>query len=687
MRLLVFRYAAALAAVAAPSLARADEGMWPFDMVPRARIAEAHHVALSGEWLDHVRLASVRFNVGGSGSFVSPRGLVLTNHHVAGDCIAKLSGPSHDYLTTGYVAGKDGPEVACPDLEIDELVSTEDVTPRVQSAREAGMSDAEGNRALKGAMSVIEKECHEATKLRCDVVTLYAGAMYHLYRYRRYTDVRLVFAPEAEIAFFGGDPDNFTFPRFDLDMALFRVYEGGRPLAPRDWLRWSPAGPKDGDVVFVSGHPARTSRLATVAELQTLRDVVYPHTLARLRGWREGLLAWASGGAEEKRQVRQAMFGVENSLKGVGGFEAGLRDPTLMSKKADLERRLRAAVDADAGRKVRFGGAWDDTARVETVYAEMASRYEALESGLGGALLRFARALVRLPVERSLPNDKRLPEYRDTVLDELSMHVLSPAPLYPGVEETYVARWLRDVADALGARDPVVLQLLAGRSLSQAAREIVAQSRLYDSYARRALWDGGGDAVASSTDPLIAAMRLIDPQARAVRKRYDDEVEAPMRVLGQRVAEAAFAVEGTSRAPDATFTLRLSVGVVRGYVAHGRPLPYATDFAGMFRHASGVDPFKLPARWVAARDALSGATPYNFVSTNDIIGGNSGSPVVNAAGELVGLIFDGNLTSLPNRFVYDEATARAVSVDSAAMLEALRVVYRAESVADELSPR
>src|ERR1700690_505144 len=491
------------AALLAVPIARADEGMWPFDTVPRQRIEQAHHVALTDAWLDHVRLASVRFNVGGSGSFVSPRGLVLTNHHVAGDCIAKLASPSRDYLATGYLAGKDGPEAACPDLEVDELVSTEDVSQRVHDARIAGMSDAEGNRAMKGAMSVIEKECHEATKLRCDVVTLYAGAMYHLYRYRRYTDVRLVFAPEGDIAFFGGDQDNFTFPRFDLDLAIFRVYDQGQPLAPKDWLRWNARGPKDGDVVFISGHPGRTSRNATVAELDVLRDVVYPHTIARMGIWREGLLRWAATGEEAKRQAREAMFGVENSLKALGGFERGLRDVALMRTKSDMERRLRAAVEADPTLKSKFSGAWDDIARVEKVYAEMIPRYEALEAGLGGPLLRFARALVRLPSERSLPNDQRLPEYRETALEELSLHVLSPAPLYPGVEGAYVAQWLQALKDALGAREPLVENVLAGRSPQQAAREIVANSKLYDLYARRALWEGGQAAVDASTDPLI----------------------------------------------------------------------------------------------------------------------------------------------------------------------------------------
>ncbi len=676
----------ALAVLAAPS-ARADEGMWPFDMVPRQRIEQAHHVTLTDAWLDHVRLASVRFNVGGSGSFVSPRGLVLTNHHVAGDCIAKLASPSQDYLATGYLAGKDGPEVACPDLEVDELVSTEDVTPRVHGANKPGMSDAEANRSMKGAMSAIEKECHEATKLRCDVVTLYAGAMYHLYRYRRYTDVRLVFAPEADIAFFGGDPDNFTFPRYDLDLAVFRVYDQGQPLQPKDWLHWNARGPKEGDVVFTSGHPGKTGRNATVAELDVLREVVYPRTIARMGAWRAGLLRWAATGQEGKRQVRQAVFAVENSLKALGGFERGLRDPVLMRKKSEMEHRLRAAVEGDAALKAKFGGAWEDLERVEKVYAGMFPRYEVLEAGLGGSLLRDARALVRLPTERALPNDQRLPEFRDTALEELSLHVLSPAALYPGVEEAYVAQWLQALSDVAGPRDAAVDKVLAGRPPQQAAREIIANTKLYDLYARRALWEGGQAAVDASLDPLILAMRAVEPDARATRKRYDDEVEAPTRALGRRVAEATFAVDGTRVAPDATFTLRLSLGVVKGYAEQGKPVPYATDFGGMYGHATGTDPYKLPARWIAARGALSRTTPLNFVSTNDIIGGNSGSPVVDSAGDLVGLIFDGNLSSMPNRFVYDETTARAISVDTAAMLEALSRVYGASSLVQELTSR
>lgn len=668
--------------------ASADEGMWPFDMVPVQQMAQQHRVALTQDWLDHVRLASVRFNSGGSGSFVSEHGLVLTNHHVAADCIAKLASPGHDYLAVGYLAGKDGPEVRCPDLEVDELVAISDVTAQVRAAAPQGASDAESNRALKARMASIEKECHDSTGHRCDVVTLYGGAMYRLYRYRRFTDVRLVFAPEADIAFFGGDPDNFNYPRYDVDFALFRIYEQGQALSPADFLRWSAAGPAEGDTVFTSGHPGRTSRDDTIAELEVLRDVVFPRQLEVRRALRASLNSWSASGLEAKRQARESIFGVENSLKAISGMESGLRDPALMKTKEAQEKRLRSAVDADPEQRGKFGGLWQAIGAVQKGYAAIYPRYQTLE-GVTGTLLRIARHLVRLPAQRALSNADRFPEYRETNLDELKSHVLSPAAIYPGVEAAFIEEWLVLLRKTLGETDPVVRQILAGDSPQRAAAAIVAQSKLFDLYARRALWDGGQAAVDASTDPLVVAMRALEPQAIAVRKQYDDSVEAPMRSLRTRVAEATFAVEGTRVAPDATFTLRLSVGVVKGYEAAGRHVPWSTDFAGMYEHATGTDPLKLPERWLDARARLQPKTPLNFVSTNDIVGGNSGSPVVSAAGELVGLIFDGNLPSLPNQFVYQETTARAISVDAAAILEALRTVYGADALAQELvrSPR
>jgi hypothetical protein len=690
------------AAVTASSPALADEGMWPFDLVPVARIAQDHHVALSPAWLDHVRLASVRFNSGGSGSFVSPHGLVLTNHHVAADCVSKVASSAHDYLTKGYLAGKNGDEIPCPDLELDQLQSIEDVTARVQAARQPGMTDADANKAMKAQMAALEKDCPNG--LRCDVVTLYAGAMYRLYRYRRFTDVRLVFAPEAAIAFFGGDPDNFNYPRYDLDLALFRVHvAAGKPLDSQAfYLPWSARGPKDGDVVFTSGHPGRTDRDDTVAQLETLRDVAYPRMLARLTAWREGLTLYAKSGAEADRQARESIFGVENALKAYRGFEGGLRDPALLQKKRDEEAALRKGVAANAELKAKYGTAWDEVARVQKAYIDLYPRLEAYEAAVRGSLLNDARDLVRLAAQSKLPNEQRLPEFRETQLDELKSHVLAPAAIYPGVEAVFVERFLALLQAAAGKSPDVrrpdrregtdantdVVQVLAGRTPERAAREIVAQSKLFDVYARRALWDGGQAAVDASTDPLVVAMRTLEPAAIAVRKQFDDGVEAPMRSLGRKVAEAKFAVVGTSVAPDATFTLRLAVGVVRGYEERGQHVPWATDFSGLYRHATGVDPLKLPERWVQARGsflATAGATPMNFVSTNDIVGGNSGSPVVGVSGELVGLIFDGNLPSLPNRFVYEDRTARAVSVDTAAILEALRSVYGAASLVQELA--
>lgn len=676
---------AAGVALLAPTEARADFGMWPFDMVPVQGIAKDHGVTLTPQWLDHVRLASVRFNNGGSGSFVSPKGLVLTNHHVAHDCIAKVASPGHDYVSLGYLAGKDGPEIKCPDLEIDELTAVEDVTSRVLAARQPGASDADANKAMKAQMAVIEKECHDQTGLRCDVVTLYAGAVYSLYKSKRFTDVRLVFAPEGDMAFFGGDPDNFTFPRFDLDMAIFRVYEGDRPLAPSDWLTWSPQGPKDGDVVFTSGNPGSTARDDTVSELEALRDVVYPRVLARYGAWHKALQEWSATGPEAKRQAREAMFDVENGLKAITGFEGGLRDAALFKTKQQDEKTLRAAVKASADLETQYGAAWDSIASVQKALVAMYPRYEALEGGLGGTLLKDARHLVRLPAQRALPNDQRLKEYRDTALDEMRMHVESPAAIYPGVEEAYVREWLSLLSASLGPKDPALAQVLAGRDVARAARDLVAQSRLFDTYARTQLWDGGQAAVDASTDPLVVAMRTLDPQALAARKQYEDTIEAPMRELGRRIAKATFAVKGTSVAPDATFTLRLSVGVAKGYDDHGKKIPWATDFAGMYKHATGKPPLQLPARWLDARSKLTPGTPLNFVSTNDITGGNSGSPVIGAAGDLVGLIFDGNIESLPDRFVYQDVTARAVSVDTAAMLEALRTVYGADALVSELT--
>ena len=672
--------------------ARADEGLWPFDMVPKAAIAKAHGVNLTDAWLDHLRLSTVRISAGGTGSFVSKTGLILTNHHVASDCIANIASSSHNYMAEGYYAARDGGEAKCPNLAVDVLVATQDVTHEVQSARTPTMSDADANVAMKAKMGELEKACTDknGASARCEVVTLYAGGKYALYTYRRYTDIRLVFAPEAGIAFFGGDPDNFTYPRFDLDMALFRAYVGGKPLAPEQYLSWSAHGPTDGEVTFVSGNPGSTRRLATVAQLAVLRDALYPAILDSLKRERDLLKALSAQGPEYEREARESVFDIENSIKALTGYLGGLRDPALMKIKKDDEASLQKTIDAKPELKAKYGTTLADVAKVQAEIPKLYPSYSALERIGGSSLLGVARHLVRMADELALPSNKRLREYRDANLEEIKLDTFSPAPVYGAVEVVAIRAWLERAAHDLRDKPDLVKKLLDGKTPEARAREIVTGSRLFDVYARKSVFSGGKAAIASSDDPAIALMRSIDEASRAARKKYEDAVEAPMRVLGEKVAQATFAARGTSTYPDATFTLRLSVGVAKGYVEHGKTIPYATDFAGMYAHATGKEPFALPKRWFEAggtrpKSGLDLKTKLNFVSTDDIIGGNSGSPVVNAKGELVGLIFDGNLSSLPNNFVYREVTERAVSVDTDAMLEALRKVYDAGALADELT--
>jgi hypothetical protein len=679
-----FRLALVLAPLLSAAGARADEGMWPFNLVPRPEVAKARGVQLTDAWLDKVRLASVRVGHA-SGSFVGPNGLVLTNHHVASDCIAKLSAAGKDFMANGYLAGKDGPEAKCPDLELDVTLAIEDVTDKVRAAKKPDMADADANAAMKAEMNRIEKDCGQRTGNKCEVVTLYAGGRYDLYTYKKYTDVRLVFAPEFAIAFFGGDPDNFVFPRFDLDMTVFRVYEQNRPIQPKEHLRWNASVPNDGDTVFVSGHPFATSRMNTVAQNEVARDVTYPYILDEYGRQRASLLAFGKEGKEAEREIGHDLFALENGIKALSGMWKGLKDPALMKKKADDEAALKKAVLADPKLKADYGDVFDKIAKVQKDYARMYKRYAALEGRPPRSrVLENARDLVRLATELTLPNEKRLREYGEANLDSLKLEVLSPAPRYGGVELALTKEWLERLARDLGPNDPTVQRALAGRTPDRAAREILAATQLTDVNARKKLLDGGKVAVDASQDPAIVLMSAVDAEARKVRKEYEDLVEAPMRLLGAKVAQATFAVRGASTPPDATGTLRLSIGVVKGYTEDGKAIASHTDFAGLYAHATGKEPLKLPARWIDAKGRLTPTTPFDFVSTDDIIGGNSGSPILNAAGEIVGLVFDSNLSALPNRFVYGETTQRCVSVSTAAMGEALRKVYGAEALSREL---
>lgn len=681
--------AAMLAAFTAALPAGADEGMWTFDGFPRERVKALYGFEPSEAFLKHLQLAAVRFNSGGSGSFVSADGLLLTNHHVAADCIAKLSRQSEDLVQTGFYAKARSEEIACPDLELNVLVSIEDVTEKVNARVGPQMVPAAAFKAQRAAMASLEKACAEETKLRCDVVTLYEGKVFDLYRYRRYTDVRLVFAPEFAIAFFGGDAENFTYPRYDLDLAFFRAYVDGKPAKPEAWLTFNPKGASGNELLFVAGNPGRTDRLLTVAQLELLRDVSYPYSLEAYAGLRERLLAFSGRGAEEARIAQKDLFSLENSLKARRGELAGLKDPKLMDSKRAEERSLRTRAARLPGAE-HIAPAWDRIAAAQKSFATFYRPYVLLERPLAlpGSLFAIARQLLRRAEELEKPNEDRLPEYRASALPSLDQRLFSKAPIYPALEVEKLAWGLAKLSSDQGRSDPLVEKILAGRSPAQAARAYVQGSKLAGVPVRRALAEGGLPAVRASDDPMLALARLVDPPARALRRRYEDEVESVERRNGALIAGALFELYGRSRYPDATFTLRLSFGVAKGYLAKdGAPVPWATDFGGLYAHATGAPPLALPKSFLDARAKVAPKVPLNFVSTNDITGGNSGSPVVDRAGYLVGLIFDGNLESLPSTFVYSEEAARAVSVHASGILDALQKVYGAQALLDELKPR
>ena len=660
--------------------AKADEGMWPFNRIPEQAMKKAVGFSPDRAWLEHVRLSSIRFNTGGSGSFVAASGLVLTNHHVGADCIQKLSGPGKDYYAQGFVARQPADEQKCPDLELNVLVSIEDVTAQVQGAAQESMTPAQANAALKAAMTRIEKDCAQQSGQRCDVVTLYAGGLYDLYKYKKYTDVRLVFAPEGQAAFFGGDPDNFTFPRYDYDAALFRAYEDGKPVQPKHFLEWNPQGGQDGEAVFTSGHPGGTSRLLTVAELEVMRDVIYPGRLAELGNLHETLEVYAKRSPEHARQVQSMRHGVDNGLKALGGYLKAVQDRDQLARRQKQEAVL---VEAPQAKR-----AVDDIAKSQAILRYSWARLRVLEQvTLHSKLLGIARGLLRLSHEKTLSDDQRLREFRGSNLASVELALYSPAPIYPELEEALLAAQLGHVQRLLGKDDALWQQVLAGKTPAERARELVAGCKLADVAERKRL-SADPAALQASQDPLLALARLLDPEARKVRKQFEDAVEGPVKLSHAALAKAAFAKHGQTQAPDATFTLRLSAGKVAGYQEDGGTAvaPFTT-LGGLYARSDKAGdqfPWSLPPKWKAARSKVDPAVPFNVASTNDIIGGNSGSPVVDRRGKLVGLIFDGNLQSLAGQFWFDARQNRAVWVHARGLLEAMRKVYDAGFLADEL---
>ncbi len=678
----------ALAAVALAVPALADEGMWLPNRLPNAYLKKTYGFEADSQWLEHVQKTAVRFSTGGSGSIVSPEGLVMTNHHVASDMLAKLSTPERDLLDVGFHATEPAEELQCPDLELMVLWEIEDVTDRVKGAATADMNAAQANTARRQMMSTIEKESKDSTNLHSEVVTLYQGGRYHLYRYQRYTDVRLVFAPEQEAAFFGGDTDNFEYPRYCLDVAFFRIYENGQPLQPDHYLDWSAAGSNDGDLAFVVGHPGSTRRLYTTDHLAFLRDVEQVGALNRLWRAEVKLQEFSGRSAENERIAKDMLFGVANGRKARTGRLAGLLDPALMDRKAADERALREAVNANPQWKKDWGDAWDQIAEAQRIHNEFYERRAAI--GVSSDLFGKALTILRLAEELPKPSAERLREYRDSNLESVYLDLYSPAPIYDNFEIFRIESSLSYMAESLGADDPLVRAALAGKSPRDRAAELVQGTRLGDVAVRRTLAEGGTAAIAAANDPMIELARALDAESRSLRQRYEDEVESRQRDGYAKIAAAKFAVQGESVYPDATFTLRISYGPVAGWEEAGEMVPAFTQFGGLYERwtqRGGTGEFSLPERFIERKDKLDLSTPYNFVFKGDIIGGNSGSPVLNRAGEVIGLVFDGNIHSLPGDMIYDERVNRAVAVDSRAIIEALGALYDAEHLVAELTKR
>jgi hypothetical protein len=664
---------------------RADEGMWTFDNPPRKQLKERYGFEPTQEWLDHVRLASVRFNDGGSGSFISATGLVLTNHHVARGQLQKMSTPQKDYVKEGFYARSVAEEVKCTDLELNVLVSLENVTQQILGAVKPGMSPKEALDARKAAIAKVSKESMDKTGLRSDVVSLYQGSEYWLHCYKKYTDVRLVFAPEMAIAFYGGDDDNFTYPRYDLDMTIMRVYEDDKPVSSPHFLKWNSKGPAENELVFVSGHPGSTNRLQTLAQTEFQRDYAYPLTLKAADRRLKVLREYAKKGPEQQRRALGQIFGIENGKKAQTGEYEGLLDKNLMAKKAAEERDFRERVMANPEWKAKYGWAWDSIAvAIERSKVRIKeSRYRTA----GGSLFARALTLVQYAEEIGKPNGERLAPFQDANLPSTKMRMLSPAPVYADLDEALMADALEEGLAQLGSDDPYMKTVLAGRTPSAAAKELTGGTKLGDVKERTRLFEGGRAAIDASTDPMIVLARQLNPMITEARVWNEKYVTGVITSAGEKLGEARFAVYGKTTYPDATFTLRLSYGTAKGYPMNGTIAPYKTTLYGMFDRAHSFDhkgDFALPKRYMDGVSKLDLSTPINFVSTCDIIGGNSGSPVINAKGEIVGLIFDGNIESLPGRYLYQEETNRAVSVHTAGMIACLRKLYDAGALADEL---
>jgi hypothetical protein len=678
--------AALLAALALGGPAAADEGMWPFDEAPLARVKDSLGVTLDSRWLDHLRDASVRLTNGCSASVVSREGLVLSNQHCLVACAQQVSPPGKDFVNDGFLAETRDEERACPGVQAEILVGITDVTAAI-FASSAGKVGAEYAAARESAIATAEHDaCGGDVRFRCQVISFFDGGEFKVYKYRRYADVRLVFSPELSAAWFGGDPDNYNFPRYDLDCAFVRLYENGRPALTPTFLAWSNAPPTDGEPVFVSGNPAMTDRQLTVSQLVTLRDVAYPILAAQESELRGRLIELSEQGPSMRRTLSQALFEHENAYKLIAGRLAALVDPAFMAARAKEETDLKTRLAADPKFAAQIGDPWAEIDAAQKTYALQFIVWRQLEAAAGGGseLFRYARELVRGAAERVKPTAQRLPEFADSRLALDEKVLLDPKPVEPVLERLYFEFWLSKTREYLGADSPVVAQVLGRDSPEDLAQRLIAGTRLADPAFRKALWDGGMAAVAASEDPLIQFVLRTDPLSREARKVWEEEVIGPVQDAGERIARVRYNLAGPGLYPDATFSLRLSYGKVAGWTDQGQETGAFTTFAGLFQRATGAPPYRLPQRWVSGGAKLDPTTVLDFATTNDITGGSSGSPVVNSKGQIVGTAFDGNIHSIAGDFAYDGALDRTIAVSTAAISEALQRIYGDTALAREL---
>lgn len=671
--------------------ARADEGMWTFDAFPAAKMQAKYGFAPDQAWLNRVQQSAVRLSSGCSASFVSGSGLIMTNWHCASDCVANLSSADKDYGLNGFLATALTDEKTCPGMEAEVLVSITDVTAKVKAATD-GVALANVAQVRSVAISRLEDEACAGTdkeKFRCDIISLFRGGQYKVYKYRTYKDVRLAFSPENKMGFFGGDPDNFNFPRFNLDGAFLRAYENGAPVATPTHLPWTTDVPKEDDIVFVAGNPGSTERLRTTSQLKFQRDYLL-NTRQLIRSELRGrLVEYRTKGAEQKRSAEDQLFGVENSYKAQYGQQRALMDPQFFAIKEREEAELKRRVRSNPALRREIGDPWSEIDAALVVQRELFLQNEFLEARAGSisSLYGMARQLVRMANERAKPAADRLAGYSDSGLANIERQILTETPVYKDQEVIGLELWLSKAREFLTADDPAIKRLLGRESPEGLAARAIAGTKLDQKSERQALITGGKAAIDASTDPLIVLARRGETDARAINVRMNREVNGQISRAAERIAKARFAVYGNSVYPDATFTLRLSYGTVKGWTYGGVVVPPITTIAGYYERGTGEFPFEVAPSWAAARTTLNMTTPFNISTTNDIIGGNSGSPLIDRQGRIVGAAFDGNIHSLGGNYAYDERLNRTVSVTTAAMTEALIKVYKADRLVSELTGR